>query len=50
MVVAAAAKAGSDGADGGFGHGCYEGWKAQGTAAAEAVAGGPRVLLGGERM
>ena len=50
MAVAAVAKASSDGADGGSGHGGYEGWKAQGTAAAEAVAGGPRVSLGGERM
>ena len=42
VAVTAAAKAGSDGADGG--------WKAQGTAAAEAVAGRLKASLGGERM
>ena len=45
MAVTAAAKAGSDGADGGSGHGREEGWKAQGTAAAEEDSSG---LRGGE--
>ena len=39
VAVTAAAIAGSDGADGGYGHGSDEGWKGQGTAA-EAVGGG----------
>ena len=34
VAVTAAAKAGSDGAEGGSGHGGDEGWKAQGTATA----------------
>ena len=38
------------GADGGSGHGGDGSWKAQGTAAAEAVAGRLRASLGGERM
>ena len=38
VAVTVAAKAGSDGADGGSGHGSDEGWKGQGTAA-EAVGG-----------
>ena len=46
----AAAMADSDGADGGSGHGGDGSWKAQGTAAAEAVAGRLRASLGGERM
>ena len=50
MAVAAAVKASSDRADGGSGHGGYEGWKAQGTATVEPVAGGLKVSLGGERM
>ena len=39
VAVTAAAIDGSDGADGGSGHGSDEGWKGQGTAA-EAVGGG----------
>ena len=39
VAVTAVAKAGSDGADGGSGHGSDEGWKGQGTVA-EAVGGG----------
>ena len=50
VAVTAAAKAGSDGAESGSGHDGGEGWKAQGTAAAEAVAGRLRETLGGERM
>ena len=50
VTVTAAAKAGSDGADGGSGHGGDGSWKAQGTAAAEAVAGRLWASLGGERM
>ena len=49
VAVTAAAKTGSDGADGGSGHGSDEGWKGQGTAA-EAVAGRLKASLGGERM
>ena len=43
VAVTVAAKAGSDGSDGGSGHGSDEGWKGQGTAATElavAVGGG----------
>ena len=50
VAVTAAAKAGSDGADGSSSHGGDGSWKAQGTAAAEAVAGRLRASLGGERM
>ena len=40
VAVTAAAKAGSDGADSGSGHGGDGGWKAQGTAAVELGASG----------
>ena len=50
VAVTAAAKAGSNGADGGAGHGGDGSWKAQGTTAVEAVAGTLRASLGGERM
>ena len=50
VAVTATAKASSDGADGGSGHGGNRSWKAQGTAAAEAVARRLRASLGGERM
>ena len=52
VVVTAAEKAGSDGADGGSGHGSNEGWKGQGTAA-EAVGGGrtgTQGTLGGKKV
>ena len=50
VAVTAAAKASSDGADRSSGYGSDGSWKAQGTAAAEAVAWRLRALLGGERM
>ena len=49
VAVTAAAKAGSDGADGGSGHGSDEGWKGQGTAA-ETVGGGRTGNLGTATM
>ena len=46
----AAATVDSEGADSGSGHSGDGSWKAQGMAAAEAVAGRLRASLGGERM
>ena len=40
----------SDGTNGGFGHGDDGRWKAQGTAAAEAVTGRLKASLGGGNM
>ena len=52
VAVTAAAKTGSDGADGGSGHDSDEGWKGQGTAV-EAVSGcriGTQGTLGGKKV
>ena len=46
----AAGTADSDGANGGSGHGDDGSWKAQGTAAAEAVTGRLKASLGGGNM
>ena len=50
VAVTPVAKAGSNCADGSSSHGGDGSWKAQGTAATEAVTGRLRASLGGERM